>query len=80
MDTREILELVQSGSMSIEEAEGHFRRQPFEDMGFAKLDRHRKIRSGFPEVIFSFTTDSSRNIIWMMFWSLTLQERRGSDV
>ena len=52
MDTREILELVQSGSMSIEEAEGHFRRQPFEDMGFAKLDRHRKIRSGFPEVIF----------------------------
>ena len=42
MDTREILELVQSGSMSIEEAEGHFRRQPFEDMGFAKLDRHRR--------------------------------------
>lgn len=38
--------------MSVEEAEGHFRRQPFEDMGFAKLDMHRKIRSGFPEVIF----------------------------
>ena len=52
MDTREILELVKSGSMSIEEAEAHFRRQPFEDLGFAKLDRHRKIRSGFPEVIF----------------------------
>ena len=52
MDTREILELVKSGSMSIEEAEEHFRRQTFEDMGFAKLDRHRKIRSGFPEVIF----------------------------
>ena len=52
METREILELVQSGAMSIEEAEGHFRRQPFEDLGFAKLDMHRKMRSGFPEVIF----------------------------
>lgn len=52
MDTREILELVKNGSMSVEEAEGHFRRQPFEDMGFAKLDMHRRIRSGFPEVIF----------------------------
>ena len=48
METREILELVRSGAMSVEEAEGHFRRQPFEDMGFAKLDLHRKIRSGFP--------------------------------
>ncbi len=52
METREILELVRSGRMSVEEAEGHFRRQPFEDMGFAKLDMHRKIRSGFSEVIF----------------------------
>ena len=38
--------------MSVEEAEGHFRRQPFEDMGYAKLDMHRKMRSGCPEVIF----------------------------
>ena len=45
METREILELVKSGSMSVEEAEGHFRRQPFEDLGFAKLDLHRKMRS-----------------------------------
>lgn len=29
-----------------------FRRQPFEDIGFAKLDYHRKLRSGFPEVVF----------------------------
>ena len=52
METRAILELVKNGSMSVEEAEGHFRRQPFEDMGFAKLDLHRRMRSGFPEVIF----------------------------
>ena len=52
METREILELVRSGAMSVEEAEERFRRVPFEDMGYAKLDRHRKMRSGFPEVIF----------------------------
>ena len=52
METREILELVRNGSMSVEEAEGQFRRQPFEDLGFAKLDMHRKMRSGFSEVIF----------------------------
>ena len=52
METRDILESVRNGSMSVEEAEGHFRRQPFEDMGYAKLDMHRKMRSGFPEVIF----------------------------
>ena len=52
METREILELVRSGAMSVEEAEERFRRLPFEDMGYAKLDRHRKMRSGFPEVIF----------------------------
>ncbi len=52
MNTREILELVKNGSMSIEEAERHFRRMPFEDMGYAKLDLHRRMRSGFPEVIF----------------------------
>ena len=52
METREILELVRSGEMSVEEAEARFRRQPFEDMGYAKLDMHRRMRSGFPEVIF----------------------------
>ena len=52
MEAREILELVKNGSMSVEEAEGFFRRQPFEDMGYAKLDLHRRIRSGFSEVIF----------------------------
>lgn len=52
MDTREILEQVKNGEITIEEAEKIFRKQPFEDMGFAKLDHHRKVRSGFAEVIF----------------------------
>lgn len=52
MDVRDILEKVQSGAMTAEEAERYLRRKPFEEMGFAKLDTHRKVRSGFPEVIY----------------------------
>lgn len=52
MDTREILELVKNGQVSIDEAEKYFKKQPFEEMGYAKLDSHREIRSGFPEVVF----------------------------
>lgn len=52
MEAKEILLQVQQGQLSVEEAEQYFRRQPFEEMGFAKLDTHRKIRSGFAEVIF----------------------------
>lgn len=52
METLELLRRVQDGTVSVEEAALQFRRQPFEDMGYAKLDTHRKVRSGFPEVIF----------------------------
>ena len=46
MDSREILEKVRAGEMSVAEAEAYFRRKPFEDLGFAKLDAHRRQRSG----------------------------------
>ncbi len=52
METREILEKVKSGRLTIEEAERYFQRKPFEELGYAKLDSHREVRSGFPEVIF----------------------------
>lgn len=52
MQTREILEQLKSGQISVEEAESFFKRAPYEEMGFAKLDTHRKVRSGFAEVIF----------------------------
>lgn len=52
MDTRDILEKFKKGEISLEETEQYFRRAPFDEMGYAKLDTHRKIRSGFPEVIF----------------------------
>ena len=52
METREVLEKLKSGELSVEEAEGYLRRQPFEELGYAKLDTHRQTRSGFPEVVF----------------------------
>lgn len=52
MDTREILEKVKTGEISVEDAESYFRKEPFEEMEYAKLDTHRKTRSGFPEVIY----------------------------
>ncbi len=52
MDTREILGGVKNGTVSVEEAEAYFAREPYEELGYAKLDMHREMRSGFPEVIF----------------------------
>ncbi len=52
MEAREVLEQVKAGIISIEEAEKYFKKQPFEELGYAKLDIHRQMRSGFPEVVF----------------------------
>lgn len=52
MEVREILKQVKTGEMSVKEAEQYLRREPFEEMGYAKLDVHRKLRSGFAEVVF----------------------------
>ncbi len=52
MDAREVLEQVRSGGMSVEDAERYFQKQSYEEMGYAKLDTYREIRSGFPEVVF----------------------------
>lgn len=52
MQTRDILERLRNGQISVDEAESLLKRAPFEEMGFAKLDTHRKVRSGFAEVIY----------------------------
>jgi NCAIR mutase (PurE)-related protein len=48
----EILSEVKSGAVSPEEALLKLRTEPFEDLGYAKLDHHREIRQGVPEVIY----------------------------
>lgn len=52
MDVRELLEQVKSGSVDIEAAEKQLKNLPYEDLGYAKLDHHRKLRSGFGETVF----------------------------
>ena len=52
MDSRSVLEQVKSGALSVEEAERFFKHKAYEDLGYAKLDSYREIRSGFPEVIY----------------------------
>ncbi|HEX3410023.1 MAG TPA: nickel pincer cofactor biosynthesis protein LarB [Candidatus Binataceae bacterium] len=49
---REILELVAKGGLSAERALARLKHLPFEDLGFARLDHHRGLRRGAPEVIF----------------------------
>lgn len=49
---RGLLEGLREGAISIEEVIEELRHLPFEDMGFAKIDHHRTLRRGFPEVIF----------------------------
>ncbi len=49
---RELLDSVRSGAQSIDEAVVRLRSMPFEDIGFAKIDHHRSIRCGYPEVIY----------------------------
>lgn len=52
MDVRELLEQVKSGSVEIEDAQKLLKNLPYEDLGYAKLDHHRKLRSGFGETVF----------------------------
>jgi pyridinium-3,5-biscarboxylic acid mononucleotide synthase len=44
---------VRSGKLSPDDAVERLRHLPFEDLGFAKLDHHRALRQGMPEVIFA---------------------------
>lgn len=51
-DYKEILEQVRDGALSVEDALLAIKRKPFEDIGYAKVDLHREVRQGAPEVIF----------------------------
>ncbi|MFA5500209.1 MAG: nickel pincer cofactor biosynthesis protein LarB [Candidatus Omnitrophota bacterium] len=47
-----LLERVKSGDLSPGKAMGILKDLPYKDLGFAKVDCHRRLRRGFPEVIF----------------------------
>jgi NCAIR mutase (PurE)-related protein len=55
-ELRALLEEVRAGALTPEDAQAcllqFVRQAPFEDLGFARVDHHRRVRQGFPEVVF----------------------------
>src|ERR1700691_5727748 len=49
---RTLLEQVRAGAVEVDAAIERLRHMPFEDLGFAKVDHHRALRHGMPEVVF----------------------------
>ena len=52
MDTKKLLQLVAKKKVSVDDALLELKKEPFEDLGFAKPDFHRKLRQGVGEVIY----------------------------
>ena len=89
MEIQELLEQVKAGTLSIEEAKQYLRKEPFEELGYAKLDTHRKLRTGHAEVIYCegkstehfleiFTSPFLRTFIGKMVRYLEQGHRRNS--
>ena len=51
-DVKALLQAVQAGTVSVDDALLQLKQQPFEDLGYAKVDLHRKVRQGANEVIY----------------------------
>ena len=49
---RKLLKQVKNGNVSVDDAYEQLKEMPFKDMGFASIDNHRALRTGFPEVVF----------------------------
>ncbi len=67
-DITKLLEKVKNGSMQITEAVDHLKDLPFADIGHTKIDTHRELRKGYPEVIYGSgkTVDQIRDIVEAM--------------
>ncbi len=56
----DLLKNVKTGKTSIHEAMAQLKSLPFEDLGYARVDHHRSLRKGFPEVIWGEGKSSSQ--------------------
>jgi NCAIR mutase (PurE)-related protein len=67
-ETRLLLENVKNGSLDIDKALGKLEDLPFKDLGFAKIDNHRELRVGYPEIIYCAgkTPEQIRGIVEFM--------------
>ncbi|MDF2595280.1 MAG: mutase (PurE)-related protein [Clostridia bacterium] len=67
-DIKKLLEAVKNKEIDIDQAMEALEDLPFKDLGFAKIDNHREIRVGYPEVIYCAgkTTEQVKNIVAFM--------------
>ncbi|MFZ5968553.1 MAG: nickel pincer cofactor biosynthesis protein LarB [Bacillota bacterium] len=68
IEIKALLEKVKEGSVTIDRALEQFKELPFKDIGFAKVDNHRQLRNGYPEVIYcqGKTNEQIRDIVKVM--------------
>lgn len=68
MDIHKLLEQVKNNEIKITEAEELLKKLPYEDLGFAKLDHHRSLRTGYGEVVYcAGKSDSHLKEIFLRF-------------
>jgi pyridinium-3,5-biscarboxylic acid mononucleotide synthase len=62
---RILLEDIKEGKVAVDDALARLKDLPYEDLGFARIDHHRAVRKGFPEVVFcpGKTTDQIVRIV-----------------
>ena len=74
-DIKEMLEKVQKSEIQIEDAMKIIEDLPYKELGFAKIDNHREIRTGYPEVIYAEgkTVEQVKKIVEFML-------TRGNDI
>ncbi|WP_238882452.1 nickel pincer cofactor biosynthesis protein LarB [Clostridium sp. YIM B02551] len=67
-DIKELLESVKNNKIDVEDALGKLEDLPFKELGFAKIDNHRELRVGYPEVIYceGKTVEQVRDIVKFM--------------
>jgi NCAIR mutase (PurE)-related protein len=67
-EIEKLLNKVREGTISVDEALEVLRSFPYTDLGFAKIDHHREIRTGFPEIVYCAgkTTEQVREIFRVM--------------
>jgi len=52
LELEKILKGISNGSVSVDEAMDKLRNFPYSDLGFARIDHHRELRTGYPEIVY----------------------------
>ena len=67
-EMKKFLKSIKNGDISIEDGVDKLKDLPYSDLGFAKIDNHRELRVGYPEVIYceGKTVDQIKDIVSLM--------------